>query len=157
MKRLLVLVFFTPGCSEPSLGPDSPIPAANCPTRCLAKLTTCGATSSQAMQLCPTVCNKDPTEPQMLCLENQLCSADLDEAMTECGLGPMSPPVDAAMSIDAPTSLDAMNVCIEQGAIRHVCQCAPNFEVRGCAPPPDACIDLCPDMYCGNGAVCVPE
>lgn len=162
MKRLLVLVisFITSACSDggqSSLSPDGAAPVTDCQARCISKLTGCGATSSQAMQLCPTVCGKSPTESQMQCLEGQPCSADLDEAMDECGIGQMPMPADAGTSMDAPEPPDAMIVCIEPGAIRYVCQCSPGLEVRGCTNPPDVCTDLCPDENCGNGAVCMPE
>lgn len=135
--------------------PDASTPARECQPRCIAKLTGCGATQGEAIDLCPSICGLSPTESQMRCLEATSCGANIESALDECGIGQM-PGSDAGVPSDS--TPDAATVCVDPAAIRWVCQCSAGEEVRGCSSDPSTvCLDFCPDATCGNGAVCAPE
>ncbi len=56
-------------------GPGStPIPTADCTSRCEAKATNCGAPAADAKQACAQICDGTYTSDQISCLEGKSCS-----------------------------------------------------------------------------------
>lgn len=59
-----------------SSGPGStPVPTADCTSRCEAKATKCGAPAADGKQACAKICDGTYTSDQLACLEEKSCSA----------------------------------------------------------------------------------
>jgi hypothetical protein len=64
----------TSGTSGSSGTTATPVSAADCASRCEAKLTTCGADGATAKNGCSAqVCNASPSADQLTCLEGKTC------------------------------------------------------------------------------------
>jgi hypothetical protein len=60
--------------ADSSGGGSSPVPTADCKSRCEAKASECGAPAAKAQEGCVAVCDGSYTGDQLSCLEGKACS-----------------------------------------------------------------------------------